>query len=339
MAKFNYYLFSHEEDNKLLNKNRIVAIDCDTDGLSKSKNNLIAIHAIEIIDKRITGKYFHAFINKRKHEGDFMNYLAEYNYNIPIKKKISTFLNFVSKSTIVSHNIEFDIGFINAEIEKIDKNKTIDSKKCICTMKIMRNYLRYYSLFHSAIFYDIAVKDFHYHKGIVDVTILGRMICKMVENSGKNYNVDNYMKKYMKKCLKKDFIIEYRQNKKDTYKNESKNILTSDSKKDTNKNESKKVLTSDSKKNTNKNESKKVKNESRKVTNKNENKLKIEADSLNTNNKNIVYITAKGQCYHIRPNCRGTKNMMPYDLSLAEASKRRKCKICYNNASTTEFDE
>ena len=52
-------------------------------------------------------------------------------------------------------------------------------------MKIMHNYLWYYSLFHSAIFYDIAVKDFHYHKGIVDVTILGRMICKMVKDPKK----------------------------------------------------------------------------------------------------------------------------------------------------------
>ena len=35
-----------------------------------------------------------------------------------------------------------------------------------------------------------------YYKGIVDVTILGRMICKMVEDEGKNYNMDKYMKKF-----------------------------------------------------------------------------------------------------------------------------------------------
>ena len=338
MAKFNYYLFSHEEDNQLLNKNRIVAIDCDTDGLSKTNNNLIAIHAIEIIDRKITGKYFHAFINKRKYNGDFIDYLAEYNYHIPVEKKILTFLNFVSESTIVSHNINFDIGFINAEIEKIqdkcknniDKYKKIDTKKCVCTMKIMRNYLWYYSLFNSAIFYDIAAKDFHYHKGIVDVTILGRMICKMVNDPGKNYNVDDYMKKYMKKCLKTDAIIERKKEKK---------LLSFNDEKNTNKNENKKALTSNSKKDVNKNENKKVLiSNNKKDANENESKLKIEADSLNINDSDVVYLSRTGKCFHIKANCNNAKNMSPCSLGDALAMGRLRCKKCYNHASKTEFN-
>ena len=107
--------------------------------------------------------------------------------------------------------------------------------------------------------------------------------------------------------------------------------MFSNSEKDANKNENKKVLTSNSKKILISNNKKDV--------NKNENKLKIEADSLNINDKNTVYATITGKCYNITPNCGRAKNMTPYSLSFAEASGRRKCKICYNHASKTEFSK
>ena len=76
-------------------------------------NELVAIHALEIINNFITGIYFHAYLKKDVRKYHDMYYLAEYSYCLEKKEKLQKFLNFIENSIIVGHNINYDIRYIN----------------------------------------------------------------------------------------------------------------------------------------------------------------------------------------------------------------------------------
>jgi len=180
--------------NKLY-KGRFVIIDVDTTSFRQKNCRLIAIHAVEVKDGKLTGIFFHSFINKRDYNYDYMYYFAEYNYCLNKKKKLKKFLNFIGNSKIVSHNIPFDLNHLNKELDNCNLN-LIKNEKCICTMSIIRksNCLQNYTLKNCAIFYGIlGIRD--YHKGIVDATVLAIIVCKMAKNNDKYYNVFNQKEK------------------------------------------------------------------------------------------------------------------------------------------------
>ena len=61
------------------------------------------------MDGKLTGIFFHAFINKRNYNYDYMYYFAEYNYCLKKSEKLQKFLKFVGNSIIIGHNIRYDI--------------------------------------------------------------------------------------------------------------------------------------------------------------------------------------------------------------------------------------
>jgi len=176
-------------------KNRLVIIDVDTTGLDRKINELIAIHAFEIINNKLSGIFFHIFLNKRENKTEYMNYLSDYEYTIENKKKLSFFCKFIENERIVSHNIKFDIGFINLELEKVGFN-IIKEQDCVCTLRIFRNILRRSKLENVADLYEININHDDYHKGIVDATVLARIVCKMNENDDNYYNIEKYATKF-----------------------------------------------------------------------------------------------------------------------------------------------
>ena len=187
---------NHEEDEdknlitdrSIFSKGRFVAIDTDTTSFYNKKSKLIAIHAVEIIDGKLTGIYFHTFINKRDYNYDFMYYFAEYNYCLQKYEKLQKFKKFISNSILVGHNIRYDIKYINKELQKYNFPK-IREKNCFCTMRIFNN-LQSYTLQNCAKFFNInGIYD--YHKGIVDATILAVIVCKIAENNNMNYYIED----------------------------------------------------------------------------------------------------------------------------------------------------
>ena len=181
----------NKEDNNKFYKGRFIIIDVDTTSFKQKNCRLIAIHAVEVKNGKLTGIYFHSFINKRDYNYDFMYYFAEYNYCLNKRKKLKKFLDFIGNSSIVSHNILFDLKYLNVELDN-SKLNSIKSEKCICTMNIIRklNCLQNYTLKNCAKFYGIiGIRD--YHKGIVDATVLAIIVCKMAKNNDKYYNIFN----------------------------------------------------------------------------------------------------------------------------------------------------
>lgn len=111
---------------------RQIFLDTETTGINKSGphykgHGIIEIGAVESINRRLTGKTFHSYI-KPNCLVDFEAFKIHGISNDFLKDKPSfsdiaaDFLNFVYKSEVIIHNAPFDIGFIDYELSKLNKN-------------------------------------------------------------------------------------------------------------------------------------------------------------------------------------------------------------------------
>lgn len=129
---------------------RQIFLDTETTGINKSGihydgHNIIEIGAVEAINRRLTGKYFHVYIRPGrlidfeafKIHGISDNFLKNKPYFYEIA---DSFLNFIHGSEIIIHNAPFDVGFIDYEFSKLNKKIFSISKisKITDSLKIAR---------------------------------------------------------------------------------------------------------------------------------------------------------------------------------------------------------
>ena len=117
---------------------REIVLDTETTGLKpEDGHRIIEIGALEMVNHVPTGKTFHIFINpERDIEADAIVVHGITNERVaqePVFAKIvDDFLDFIGTSPLVIHNAPFDMGFINAELEKcgrspLPKDRAIDT--------------------------------------------------------------------------------------------------------------------------------------------------------------------------------------------------------------------
>jgi len=122
---------------------REIILDIETSGLEhKEGHRIIEIGCIELNKKEVGGNY-HQYINPLKT-------LTQDNIKIhgitndfledkPLFEEIADeFLDFIKDSTVIAHNANFDIGFLNFELKKISKPQ-INKDRIIDTVSIARN--------------------------------------------------------------------------------------------------------------------------------------------------------------------------------------------------------
>ena len=103
---------------------REIVLDTETTGLKpEDGHRIIEIGALEMVNHVPTGKTFHIYINpERDIEADAISVHGITNERVaqePIFAQIvDDFLDFIGSSPLVIHNAPFDMGFINAELEK-----------------------------------------------------------------------------------------------------------------------------------------------------------------------------------------------------------------------------
>ena len=113
---------------------REIVLDTETTGLRPGEGHkIIEIAAIEIVDFIPTGKTYHQYINPERDVPqasiDVHGITSEFLYDKPTFNKIADELvEFVQNDTIVAHNIDFDIGFINYELQNCGKSSLSNNK-------------------------------------------------------------------------------------------------------------------------------------------------------------------------------------------------------------------
>lgn len=117
--------------------NHLIIVDTETTGLNSQRGDrLVEIGAVEIVNRIITGRTFHSYINPERASDPSafaVHQLSEeFLSDKPFFSEIAEdFLEFIGTATLVIHNANFDLGFINQELKiaKLPpiKNPIIDS--------------------------------------------------------------------------------------------------------------------------------------------------------------------------------------------------------------------
>ena len=108
---------------------REISLDTETTGLSfVNGDRIVEIGCVEIIDKEITGRDLHLYVNPGRElsvqateiSGLTYDFLKDYKKFAEIADE---FLDFVGDSRLIIHNAPFDIGFLNFELQRAGKHR------------------------------------------------------------------------------------------------------------------------------------------------------------------------------------------------------------------------
>ncbi len=126
------------------NQQRIVVLDTETTGMNQEGgptylgHRIIEIGAVEIIDRKLTGKHFHVYIKPDRliqEEAIGVHGITdEFLRDKPMYREVHhEFLEFIKGAELVAHNAPFDVGFMDSEFEKLDRSIGKTSQYCHIT--------------------------------------------------------------------------------------------------------------------------------------------------------------------------------------------------------------
>lgn len=118
---------------------REIVLDTETTGLKPADGHrIVEIGCVELFNGVATGKTFHVYINPERDVPEEVvaihGLTNEFLKDEPRFADIfNAFSAFIGDAPLVAHNAPFDIGFLNAEIDRlqaprIDKTRAIDTK-------------------------------------------------------------------------------------------------------------------------------------------------------------------------------------------------------------------
>lgn len=104
---------------------REVVLDTETTGIEvRQGHRIIEIGCVELIDRKLTGRHFHVYINPQREveEGAFAVHgiSDEFLSDKALFSAVADdFMEFISGSQLVIHNAPFDVGFIDTELARL----------------------------------------------------------------------------------------------------------------------------------------------------------------------------------------------------------------------------
>lgn len=111
---------------------RQIFLDTETTGLSpESGDRIIEIGCVEMINRRLTGRHLHFYINpERPNSEDAVKVHGltdEFLADKPVFAALADeILDYCRDAEIIIHNAAFDIGFLNAELKRLNRGLFTD---------------------------------------------------------------------------------------------------------------------------------------------------------------------------------------------------------------------
>ncbi len=104
---------------------RQVVLDTETTGLSPDNDRIVEIGCVELVNRRLTYTNYHQYINPQmampQGAFDVHGLSDEFLSDKPLFADIChSFLEYVKGSQLIIHNAGFDIGFLDAELHRLD---------------------------------------------------------------------------------------------------------------------------------------------------------------------------------------------------------------------------
>jgi DNA polymerase-3 subunit epsilon len=124
---------------------RQIFLDTETTGLDwrGGGDRVVEIGCVEMVDRRLTGKTYHVYLNPEREVGDSERihglsdeFLADKTLYRTIAEE---FEEFVAGAELIIHNANFDTGFLNMEQDRIGREKlTVLCPDVVDTVKVAK---------------------------------------------------------------------------------------------------------------------------------------------------------------------------------------------------------
>jgi len=121
---------------------RQIVLDTETTGLDPSQHRIIEIGCVELMNHMPTGRHFHTYLNPERASDarafEVHRLSDDFLKGQPLFKAVADeFLNFIGDAQLVIHNAEFDMGFVNWELKRIER-PSLSLKRVVDTITIAR---------------------------------------------------------------------------------------------------------------------------------------------------------------------------------------------------------
>ena len=166
---------------------RQIVLDTETTGLRPSEGHrVIEIAAIELIDYLPTGKTYQQYLNPQRDvpEPSFRVHGLSYEFlkDKPLFEHIVTeFLEFLDKDPVIAHNVDFDVGFLNYELNACGQDSLKNEK--IDTVSIARDKFPGQSVSLDALCKKFAIDNTQRekHSATIDTELLARVYIELMD--------------------------------------------------------------------------------------------------------------------------------------------------------------
>lgn len=116
---------------------RQIVLDTETTGLNPEEGHrIIEIGCVELFNRKLTGNRFHVYLNPERtiDQGavDVHGLDNQFLADKPLFANIAAdFINFIVDAELIIHNAPFDVGFINAELRRLDTSPLVGNKRTL----------------------------------------------------------------------------------------------------------------------------------------------------------------------------------------------------------------
>jgi DNA polymerase-3 subunit epsilon len=125
---------------------RQILLDTETTGLEPADGHrVIEIGCVELVDRRLSGKHFHQYLNPERDIEDgaleVHGISREFLLDKPVFADIvEEFLAFVAGAELIIHNAPFDIGFLDSELALLGRpDRMADHVRVLDTLELARD--------------------------------------------------------------------------------------------------------------------------------------------------------------------------------------------------------
>ncbi|MEO7066759.1 MAG: DNA polymerase III subunit epsilon [Rhodanobacter sp.] len=173
---------------------RQIALDTETTGLEvRQGHRLIEIACVELVGRRVTGSEYHTFLNPGRaiDEGarKVTGIADEFLLDKPLFADVAEeFLAFIDGAELIIHNASFDLGFLDAELAKLQGGHGRVSERCsvIDTLKMAREQYPGQRNNLDALCKRLGVDNSRrdLHGGLIDAQLLADVYLMMTSGQG-----------------------------------------------------------------------------------------------------------------------------------------------------------
>lgn len=188
-----------------------VVVDVETTGLYASDCDIIQLSAIKFVDLKKVDQ-FDTYVNPQvKIPAEITSLTGitdQMVANAPvIKQVLQPFLNFIGNYTLVAHNSDFDMNFIQTQL-KHNLGKTLDNR-VVDTLSLSRKYVKGLRNYKLGTIKDFFKMELEMHNSLNDCEVTGRLYIYCLEKvlqfenvSAPNPDMTNEEQAYYIKVIK-----------------------------------------------------------------------------------------------------------------------------------------